>query len=88
MSQSSTLFYRRTAEQHMHPTIQGSSTNRLTGVTVNCSWHGAALISQVSLANHLGGSLPGVVPPFSLDTHRAVATTTDAACAGPVRMEG
>ena len=50
---------------------------RLTVPTVNCIWHGAALISWASLSIHLGGSLPGVVPLSNPGTHGPVATATD-----------
>lgn len=53
------------------------SRMRLTVVTVNCIWHGAALISRASLSIHLGGSLPGVVPPSNLGTRRPVTTKKD-----------
>ncbi len=55
----------------------GQQRITLTVATVNCIWHGAALISCASLCIHLRGSLPGVVPPSNPGTHWPVATTTD-----------
>lgn len=41
----------------------GPQRIRLTFESVNGNWHGEALISREILSVHLGGSLPGVVPP-------------------------